>query len=81
MDGVFGNQLRKYVTKVNEEEVNFLPTSPTLSFYGRMCSILKVSISYWRQCLHPVTGHHRDQQNLKLNLIHYTWRSPRTAGL
>jgi hypothetical protein len=29
MDGVFGYQLRKYVTKVNEEKINFLPTSST----------------------------------------------------
>jgi len=27
MDGVLGNQLRKYVINVNEEEINFLPTS------------------------------------------------------
>jgi hypothetical protein len=47
--------MRKCVIKVNEEEINFLPTSPTISFSCRMSSIFKVSISCWQQCISP--GH------------------------
>ena len=42
-------------SNVNQELGNFSSTSATISFSGRMCSVLKVSISYCRSFLSPFT--------------------------